>query len=200
MPHCCEDKVGELEVLRGRQSSVLKIVLVINAVMFFIEAGAGLFARSTALLADSLDMLGDALVYAFSLAVVDLGIRWRAAVSLLKGLIMGAFGAVVLIEAAYKVLNPAVPVVETMGIVGLLALSANTVCLYLLWRHREDDLNMRSTWLCSRNDVVANLAVLVAAAGVWSMKSMWPDIVIGLSIAALFLRSAVYVITESVKA
>lgn len=191
---CCDDKGCELVALRARQGSVLKAVLAINAVMFFVEAGAGLWADSMALLADSLDMLGDTLVYGFSLYVLSKGGRWQAVSAMFKGLIMAGFGLLVLAEAVYKLIYPVTPVAEAIGIVGLLALAANSVCLWLLWRHRTDDINMHSVWLCSRNDIIANTSVLLAAAGVWLSASGWPDIVVGLGIAALFLRSAFHVI------
>lgn len=191
---CCEDKSCELEGLRKRQGSVLKTVLAINAVMFFIEGTAGLLAHSVALLADSLDMLGDALVYGFSLYVLSKGLRWQALSALFKGVIMAAFGVFVLAEAGYKILHPVVPAAPVIGAIGFLALFANSVCLWLLWRHRGDDINMHSVWLCSRNDIIANTSVLVSAAAVWSLKSGWPDILIGLAIAAVFLRSAIFVL------
>ncbi len=190
---CCDDKSCELEALRARQGSVLKAVLAINAVMFFVEAGAGLWANSMALLADSLDMLGDTLVYGFSLYVLAKGARWQAVSAMLKGGIMAVFGVLVLTEAVYKALYPVTPIAEAIGAIGLLALAANSLCLWLLWRHRADDINMHSVWLCSRNDIIANSSVLLAAAGVWLLSSGWPDIVVGLGIAALFLRSAFHV-------
>ena len=194
MADCCEDKSCELNALRLRQGSVLKTVLAINAVMFLVEGGAGLWAASTALMADSLDMLGDTLVYGFSLYVLGKGGRWLSLSALFKGLIMAGFGLVVLAEAVYKFYYPVTPVAEAIGIVGGLALFANSVCLWLLWRHRSDDINMNSVWLCSRNDIIANCSVLVAGALVWLLSSGWPDIVVGLGIAALFLRSAFHVI------
>lgn len=189
----CNDKACDMEALRGRQGSVLKIVLVINAVMFVVEAGAGLAAHSTALLADSLDMLGDALVYGFSLYVLARGARWQAVSALFKGSIMAAFGIFVLGQAVYKIIYPVFPVAETIGIIGAIALMANLFCLALLWRHRGDDINMHSVWLCSRNDIIANTSVLLAAALVWLLDSGLPDIIIGIFIATVFLRSAVYV-------
>lgn len=162
--------------------------------MFFVEGGAGIWAGSTALMADSLDMLGDTLVYGFSLYVLAKGARWQAVSAMFKGLIMAGFGVVVLAEAAYKFYYPLTPVAEAIGIVGALALAANAVCLWLLWRHRSDDINMHSVWLCSRNDIVANCSVLVAGALVYLTASGWPDIAVGLGIAALFLRSAFHVI------
>ncbi len=196
---CCEDKACDLSALKERQGAVLKVVLVINAIMFLVEAGAGIAAHSTALLADSLDMLGDSIVYGFSLYVLTKNDRWQAVSALLKGTVMAVFGIFVLGEAIYKILYPIFPVAKTIGAVGVVALLANSLCLALLWRHRSDDINMRSVWLCSRNDIIANISVLVSAVGVWVLGSGWPDIVIGVFIAAVFLRSAVHVITNSVR-
>jgi len=197
MDVCCETKAEEIKTLRGKHKNVLTVVLVINAVLFVVEAAAGLVAHSTALLADSLDMLGDALVYGFSLYVLWRSAEWKAAAAVLKGAIMAVFGVGVLIEAVYKAIAGVVPMAETMGIIGLLVLLGNGLCFLLLFRHRSDDLNMRSTWLCSRNDILANLSVLIAAAGVKVFDSSWPDILIGAAIAALFLRIAFIVLHES---
>lgn len=194
MADCCNDKACEIEALRDRQSSILKIVLGINAVMFFVELTAGLLAGSVSLIADSLDMLGDALVYGFSIFVVARGARMKAKAALLKGGIMAAFGLFVFGQAMYKMIFPHVPVFETIGLIGLLALAANSICLVLLWRHRADDINMSSVWLCSRNDIIANVSVLCAAVGVWLTSSGWPDILVGLALSALFLRSALFVL------
>ena len=197
MDACCEQKAEEIKTLRGEHRKVLVVVLVINVVLFVVEAGAGLLAHSTALLADSLDMLGDSLVYGFSLYVLWRNAEWRATAAVLKGIVMAAFGVGVLAEAVYKVSAAVVPVAETMGIIGLLVLLGNGFCFLLLFRHRSDDLNMRSTWLCSRNDIIANLSVLLAAAGVRIFDSGWPDILVGAAIAGLFLRSASTVLQES---
>jgi len=194
---CCASCVGELEKLQGRQRSTLRVVLAINAVMFAVEAAAGILAGSTALLADSLDMLGDALVYGFSLYVVGRSQSWKAAAALAKGAAMALFGLFVLGEALWKLFHPEVPAHLAIGGVGLLALATNLVCLGLLWRHRAEDINMRSVWLCSRNDIVANVSVLVAALGVWSFRSQWPDLLIGVGIAALFIASSVRVLREA---
>jgi Co/Zn/Cd efflux system component len=199
MADCCNNKACEIDALRSRQSSTLKIVLGINALMFIIELAAGLLGNSISLVADSLDMLGDALVYGFSLYVVARGAAMKARAALLKGLIMAAFGLFVLGQAIYRIAFPQLPVFETIGAIGLLALAANGVCFYLLWRHRADDINMSSVWLCSRNDIIANISVLFAAAGVWLSHSGWPDIVVGLALAALFLRSALHVLREAFK-
>jgi len=197
MDACCEQKAEEIKILRGEHRKVLIVVLVINAVLFVGEAGAGLLAHSTALLADSLDMLGDSLVYAFSLYVLWRSAEWRATAAVLKGIVMAAFGIGVLVEAVYKITAAGVPIAETMGITGLVVMFGNGLCFLLLFRHRSDDLNMRSTWLCSRNDIIANLAVLVAAMGVKVFDASWPDVLVGAAIAALFLRSAFSVLRES---
>ncbi len=200
MSDCCNDKACEIEALRSRQSSTLKIVLYINAVMFVVELTAGLLGNSISLVADSLDMLGDALVYGFSLYVVARSSTMKAKAALLKGVIMAAFGIFVLGQAIYRIVFPQLPVFEAIGAIGLLALAANSTCFFLLWRHRADDINMSSVWLCSRNDIIANISVLFAAGGVWLTHSGWPDILIGLALAALFLRSALIVLREAIKA
>lgn len=199
MADCCNDKACEIDALRSRQSSTLKIVLGINAVMFIVELTAGLLGNSISLVADSLDMLGDALVYGFSLYVVARSSTMKAKAALLKGIIMAAFGLFVLGQAVYRIVFPQLPVFEAIGAIGLLALAANSTCFFLLWRHRADDINMSSVWLCSRNDIIANVSVLFAAVGVWLTHSGWPDIVIGLALAALFLRSALFVLREAIK-
>jgi cation diffusion facilitator family transporter len=190
MDQCCHSKTDTLTVLRERQKSVLQLVLAINAIMFVVEFGAGILAQSTALLADSLDMLGDAFVYGLSLYALHRSARWRAGAALTKGVIMGAFGIGVVLEAGLKMATGVVPQGSLMGLFGTLALLANVSCFVVLMRHRSDDLNMRSTWLCSRNDVIANGGVLLAAAGVSVSGTAWPDILIGLLIAGLFLSSA----------
>ncbi len=197
MDDCCEHKAEEISTFRADHRNVLVIVLAINAALFVVEATAGLVAHSTALLADSLDMLGDSLVYTFSLYVLWRSAEWKAKAAFVKGLLMAVFGLGVLVEAASKLVAGVVPGAETMGIVGLLVLSGNGICFLLLWRHRSDDVNMRSTWLCSRNDIIANAAVLAAAAGVAYFHSFWPDVLVGAVIAWLFLRTAWMVLQES---
>lgn len=198
MADCCNDKACEIAALRTRQSLTLKLVLGINAVMFMVELTAGLISGSLSLLADSLDMLGDALVYGFSIYVVARGARMKAQAALFKGGIMAAFGLFVVGQAIYRILFPHVPVFEAIGAIGLLALAANSLCFVLLWRHRADDINMSSVWLCSRNDIIANVSVLFAAAGVWLTRSGWPDILVGLALAALFARSALFVLRGAI--
>jgi Co/Zn/Cd efflux system component len=195
MDECCEVR----EIPR-EQRRTLQIVLLINAVMFLTESVAGVLAHSTALFADSLDMLGDAIVYGFSLYVIGRGIAWQARAALLKGLIMAAFGIGLLVQVAFKITRDVTPTVEVMGVVGTLAFAANLWCLALLWRRRGDDINMRSAWICSRNDVIGNVAVLVAAGAVAVTGSPWPDIVIGLLVASVFGRSAVQVVRDASRA
>jgi cation diffusion facilitator family transporter len=197
MAGCCEDKACELEELRASQSRTLWIVLGVNAAMFVAELAVGLIAGSVALQADSLDMLGDAFVYGFSLYVVAKSMRWRAVSAMFKGIIMAVFGFAVLGQSIYKILYGAVPEAELIGAMGAIALVANLFCLFLLTRHRADDVNMRSTWLCSRNDIIANVSVLLAAGLVAWTGTLWPDIAVGLIITGLFLRTSVIVIREA---
>lgn len=200
MTSCCEDKGCELSAMRARHGRVLWAVLAINAAMFVVEGEGGLLAHSTSLLADALDMLGDALVFGFSLFVLARSARWQAAAALTKGVFMLALGLGVLGEAACKAFFPVLPGAATMGMVGGLALFANLGCFLLLYRHRGDNLNMRSTWQCSRNDLLANVGVLLAAGGAYLWTSRWPDIVVGSVIAGLFLHSAIDVVRESLRA
>ena len=192
---CCDE---EALAKRRDQRRVLLVVLVVNATLFGVEMVAGILAGSTALLADSLDMLGDALVYAVTLYVLAGSMRVRAQAAALKGLVMVAFGGFVFVEAAVKIIQGSVPEAQTMGIIGTLALAGNAVCFALLYRHRGNDLNMRSTWLCSRNDLIANVSVLAAAALVAGTGSLWPDVVVGVAIAALFFQTALSVLKDAV--
>jgi len=193
MRDCCEIRA---EVPEG-QRRVLRIVLGVNAVMFVVELVSGIRGHSTSLVADSVDMLGDAIVYGASLHALGRGALWQARVALGKGLIMAAFGIGVLVEVATKLQRGLMPASEIMGAVGLLALGANAACLLLLWRHRADDLNMRSAYICSLNDVAGNAGVLLASVGVGLLGSAWPDIAVGLLIAGMFGASAVRVIGKA---
>lgn len=194
MDACCE-----VHPVQEGQRRVLRVVLWINLAMFAVEFGAGLVAHSTALLADSVDMLGDAIVYGFSLYVIGKGTVWQARGALLKGSIMAAFAVGIAVEVALKLARGVTPAADIMSVVGLVALGANASVLAFLWRHRADDLNMRSAWLCSRNDVIANAGVLLAALGVAVTGTPWPDIAIGGGIAALFAISAVAVLRDVVR-
>ena len=191
------DTPSEQREFHERQSATLKTVLLINTVMFGVEFVAGLTAGSVSLVADSLDMLSDALAYGFSLYVVRRGARMKALSALLKGGIMALFGLLVLGQVIYKIATPSTPLFETIGIIGFLALAANGLCALLLAKHRGEDINMRSVWLCSRNDIIANVSVLGAALLVWLTDSAWPDILIGLALSVLFLRSALEVLREA---
>jgi cation diffusion facilitator family transporter len=197
MTNCCEDKSCELMAMQESHGRLLWVVLVINAAMFLVEGGAGVMAQSTSLLADALDMLGDALVYGLTLFVLARSARWQAGAALTKGGFMLVFGLGVLGEAAYKAFHPVMPGMEIMGVIGVLALMANIVCFVLLYRYRSDNLNMRSTWLCSRNDLMANGGVLMAAAGSYVLMSRWPDILVGVVIASVFLSSALQVLRQA---
>jgi Co/Zn/Cd efflux system component len=190
---CCEVRAE----VPARQRRVLQLVLALNAAMFVVELGAGIRGHSTSLVADSVDMLGDAIVYGASLVALGRGVRWQARVALAKGLIMAAFGIGVLAEVGAKLSRGLMPAADVMGSIGLLALAANAVCLALLWRHRADDLNMRSAFVCSLNDVAGNAGVLLASAGVGLLGSAWPDIAVGLLIAGMFGASAVGVIARA---
>jgi Co/Zn/Cd efflux system component len=193
MTDCCENKACAIEALRERQSGTLKIVLVINAVMFLVVLAAGLLADSSAVIADSLDNLGDALTYALSLYAVGRGERAKGWVAMFKAVLILSAALFVVGQIAYKVMNPSIPIFEAMGLIGLLALAANGTCLALLWKHRSEDVNMSSVWECSRNDIASNLAVIAAAGLVRVFGSGWPDILIGALLAVVFLRSAMRV-------
>lgn len=197
---CCRHERYETERLSRRQAAVLKRLLAINGAMFVVELGAGLAAGSVALLGDALDMLGDALVYGVSLLAVTRGERWKASAALFKGAVMAGFGLFVLSKAVQGMLIPELPRVSLMGGVGLLALAANGLCLALLWRHRRDDVNMHSAWLCSRNDMVANVSVLGAAGAVLVLGASWPDIAVGLALAALWFASSLGVMRSASQA
>jgi cation diffusion facilitator family transporter len=199
MTDCCSDKECAVEALMARQSATLRIVLAINVVMFVVELTAGLLARSTALLSDSLDNLGDATTYGLSLYAVSRGARSKAKVALFKGGLILAAGLFVLGQVIYGILHPGVPMFEAMGIVSLIALAANGACLALLWKHRAEDVNMSSVWECSRNDIASNIAVFLAAGAVWLTQSGWPDLLVGLVLACLFLRSAIGVSANALR-
>jgi len=193
MSGCCSNGC-ELNARHERQRVTLRWVLAINAVMFFVIVAAALYAGSTSLLADSLDNLGDAITYALSLYAIALGGRAKAQVALFKGGLILAAALAVAAQLGWKLLHPATPVFEAMGVFSLLGLAANGTCLYLLWRHRDDDINMSSVWECSRNDIASNLAVFVAAFGVWLTGSGWPDLAVAAGLTLLLLKSAARVI------
>jgi Co/Zn/Cd efflux system component len=169
---------------------VLWIALVVNAIMFAVEVVAGLAAQSVSLQADALDFFGDAANYALSLSVLSMGLVWRARAALVKGISMGLFGLWVIGAAVMNVLGDALPDAPTMGVIGLLALLANVGVAAMLFRYREGDANMRSVWLCTRNDAIGNAAVMVAALGVFGTGTLWPDVIVAAVMAALALSAA----------
>ena len=198
MGSCCENNCA-LEALRTRQKSTLIKVLWINAAMFAVIVVAALYAKSTALLSDSLDNLGDALTYALSLYVVSRSVEAKARVALFKGGLIFLGASVVVAQVVWKLIHPVVPAFELMGAFSLIGVTANGVCLWLLWRHRGDDINMSSVYECSRNDIASNLSVFVAAVGVWVFESGWPDIIVASCLAMLLLRSSARVLLGAVQ-
>tara|TARA_Y100001936_G_scaffold251326_1_gene306870 strand:- start:1163 stop:2611 length:1449 start_codon:yes stop_codon:yes gene_type:complete len=194
---CCSSLEKELTKVQDKKRNILVWVLIINTGMFFIEAIYGWFAQSNALMADALDMLGDAAIFGFSLYVIGLNTIWQSRAGYIKGIIMAIFAIGVLTSAFYRAFNPIIPQITTMGVVGFLALAANLVCALMLLGFRDTDVNMRSAWLCSRNDVLANLGVLLAAVGVAWTNSPWPDLVVGISISGLILKSAIEVMKDA---
>jgi Co/Zn/Cd efflux system component len=176
---------------------VLGIVIAINATMFFVETAAGVQGQSMALQADALDFLGDTATYALSLYVISKPAVWRARAALLKAISLGALGFWILGWAIYNMIDMGQPSAVVMTWVGALALAANIVSAGLLFRYRDGDANVRSVWICSRNDAIGNLAVIVAAGAVWVFSSAWPDVIAGALIACLFLRGAVQITLQS---
>jgi Co/Zn/Cd efflux system component len=174
-------------------------VLIINAVMFALEIGAGLAAGSASLQADALDFLGDAGNYAISLFVVGMALRYRAIAALAKAGTMGVFGLWVIAVTVWHSVNGTLPQAFTMGAVGIAALVANAASFALLWAYRGGDSNMRSAWICTRNDVLGNLAVLFAALGVFGTGTGWPDITVAAIMAALALQGACVVFLQALR-
>ena len=180
-----------------RYRKALVIALWVNLAMFAVEVLAGLDSGSVALLADAIDFAGDAANYGISLAVLAMSLSWRARAALLKGASMALFGVFVLGKAAWAAAAGAPPEPLTMGVVALLALAANVGVALLLYAHREGDANMRSVWLCSRNDAIGNVAVAFAALGVFGTGSAWPDLVIAVFMGGLALSAGVTVIRHA---
>jgi Co/Zn/Cd efflux system component len=178
---------------------VLWIALVVNALMFAVEIGAGIAAGSVSLLADAIDFFGDAANYALTLSVLALGVAWRARVALVKAASMLLFGVLVLARAGWAVLDGTAPEPLTMGLVGLLALAANVGVAMLLYAYREGDANMRSVWLCTRNDAIGNVAVMAAALGVFGTGTRWPDVAVAAIMATLALSAGFSVVRQARK-
>jgi Co/Zn/Cd efflux system component len=198
---CVDDCCAPASAKRdGAYRRVLWAALAINAAMFLVEVGAGLAAGSASLQADALDFLGDAANYGISLFVVGMALHYRAAAALAKGVSMGVFGLWVIGAVVWHLVQGTLPNAFTMGSVGIAALTANAISFGLLWAYRTDDVNMRSAWICTRNDVLGNLAVLLAALGVFGTGTGWPDIVVAVVMAGLALQGAVTVARQSLGA
>ncbi len=193
---CCHNE-PKFDGLSTGYRRVLWIVIAINATMFVVEIAAGTLAGSQALKADALDFLGDSLTYAISLLVLGRSLKARANAALFKGLSLAAMGLWVFASTAYSVLVLGLPSAPVMGAIGLLALAANLSSVLLLLRYREGDANVRSVWLCSRNDAIGNVAVMAAAGAVYLSGSAWPDLFVAGLMAALFLWSAVGIIRQA---
>lgn len=181
----------------SRYRQILWIALVVNFTMFLVEVGAGVQAGSLSLLADAVDFAGDALNYAVSLAVLASALAWRARAAVFKAATMIGFGLYVLGSAVWSVWNGELPQAVTMGAVALLALAANVAVAWMLYAFREGDANMRSVWLCSRNDAIGNVAVLLAALGVFGTGSAWPDLVVASLMATLALHGGWTVLRQA---
>ena len=197
--HCCHEKGHELEriALHKDIRRVLVVVMMLNLLMFVLEFGAGIIADSAALMADSVDMLGDGLVYGISLYALDRSLRWRAGMALAKGAFILALGLGVIVQIGMKIVWGQPPESGLMLAFGALALVANVSCVALLWPYRRHDVNLSSTFECSRNDVFANVGVIAAAFLVSMTASPWPDVAIAAVIAFLFIRSAIRVTREA---
>ncbi len=194
---CC-DHEAKFDGLDPRYKRVLWAVIAINAAMFVVEMTAGALAGSQALQADALDFLGDTLTYGISLLVIGRSISVRSSAALFKGGSLLAMGAWVFGSTAYQILVLGLPRAEVMGAVGFLALAANLASVLLLLRYKDGDANVRSVWLCSRNDAVGNVAVMLAALSVWATQSAWPDLLVAAAMAGLFLVSSVSIIRQAI--
>jgi Co/Zn/Cd efflux system component len=197
--HCCDHDTPQAATLINlpRYRRVLWTALVVNAAMFLVEVGAGLQSGSLSLLADAVDFAGDALNYAVSLAVLASALAWRARAAVLKAISMMGFGLYVLGAALWSLWHGEVPQAMTMGVVALVALAANVAVAGMLYAFREGDANMRSVWLCSRNDTIGNLAVLLAALGVFGTGTAWPDLAVASLMAALALHGGWTVLRQA---
>lgn len=190
---CCETGAAVDNGFRR----VLCAALVINFTMFLVEGAAGIGSQSVSLQADALDFLGDSANYAISLFVLGLSARWRSGAALAKGIAMGAFGLWVIGATVWSLVFEGRPSALVMGSVGMLAFAANLISAFLLYRYREGDANMRSVWLCTRNDVIGNLAVVAAASGVFATGGNWPDLVVAAIMAGLALYASAKVIAHA---
>jgi Co/Zn/Cd efflux system component len=198
MSGCCDGGCSVNALHEEQQRGTLKIVLGINAVMFIVIASAAIYGGSTALLANSFDNFGDAVTYALSLYAVSRGTSTKAKVALFKGALILLAAFIVTGQIIYKLYVPSVPIFEAMGIFGIISLIANSICLFLLWRHRHEDVNMSSVWECSRNDIASDLSVIIAAGAVWLFGTGWPDIIVASALVILLYRSSFHVISSAI--
>ncbi|MCP4335221.1 MAG: cation transporter [Gammaproteobacteria bacterium] len=197
MAACGCDSNLKFDGVSRRYRTILWIVIGINAFMFVFETGASIAADSMALRADALDFLGDSLTYGLTLIAIGHSLRWRAAAAMFKGMTLLAMGLWVLGSTVWQVLITGVPDETIMGSVGLLAFTANAACVLLLLRYRDGDANVRSVWLCSRNDAIGNLGVILAAGAVYYTQTAWPDLVVAFLMSLLFLHSAFLIIRQA---
>jgi Co/Zn/Cd efflux system component len=193
----CSGGVPVFDGVDPRYKRILWTVIAINGAMFLVEMGAGRIAGSQALMADALDFLGDTLTYGLSLAVIGASLKIRASAALFKGVSLSLMALWVFGSTAYQVLVLGVPSAQIMGLIGLLALAANLASVGLLMRYKDGDANVRSVWLCSRNDAIGNVVVMVAALGVWGSGSAWPDLAVAAVMAGLFLTSSVAILRQA---
>ncbi|QDD10707.1 cation transporter [Candidatus Methylopumilus planktonicus] len=199
MSDCCENKSCAVDALKVNQSKTLKIVLAINVFLFLIVFSSGWMSHSTGLMSESLDDLGDAITYALSLFVIYKSNQAKAKVALFKGLLILVGALFVLFQVIQHIINHTIPVFEIMSVVGVIALLGNLTCLYLLTKHKDQDINMSSVWECSRNDIANNIAVIIASLIVWFTQSGWADIVVGLALSIFLLRSSYKVISTAIR-
>ena len=196
MSGCCGND-AKFDGVSADYKRRLWIVIALNAAMFIVEMTAGHLAKSQALQADALDFLGDALTYGISLAVIGASIRIRTNAALAKGISLLLMGLWVMGSTVYRVFYIGIPEAEIMGVVGFLALLTNLASVLLLVRYKDGDANVRSVWLCSRNDAIGNVAVMFAALGVWGTASGWPDLAVAMIMASLFLSSAFQIVKQA---
>jgi len=195
---CCGSDV-KFEGLSADYKQRLWLVIAINASMFLVEMGAGALAGSNALQADALDLLADSATYGISLAVIGASVRTRSLAAIGKAASLSAISLWVLGMTAYHVLIVGIPRAEIMGVIGALALVANLVSVLILMRYKDGDANVRSVWLCSRNDAIGNVAVMIAALSVWGMQTKWPDLIVAALMAGLFLYSSLRILQQSIQ-
>lgn len=194
---CCDHHIHDDELKVGNFRKVLWIVFVINFVMFIVEFGTAFFANSVSLQADALDFMADAMTYGVTLLVLGSSLRMRASVAMLKGISMGVLGLWIFARTFLNAQEAIVPLAGVMGTIGFVALIANVVSAVLLFKFRQGDSNMRSVWLCSRNDAIGNVAIIIAASGVFAMNTGWPDFIVAALMATLSMVASFQIIRQA---